>query len=464
MQDVDTVIKNGKIATPYGIFEAGVAIDNGRIQMIAKNAHLPRATQILDARGNILLPGVIDGHVHCEDPGFPRREDFETATRAAACGGVTTVIDHPLTIPVPATVELLVQKRTLLEPKALVDFGLHGALLPTNIGELERTWNWGVPAVKAFFCSSEPDYPAMYEGELFVALEKLAKLNGLCLIHAENDPMLKFNLERLQQAGRKDWQAHADSRPPLVELLAIRTFVSLLEHTGASGLLAHTSIPEGVKKAIRARLRGVRVFVESYPHYFHMTNKDLTEKGPWVKIAPPLRNKELVTKLWEQLAKGWIDVLASDHSPYEVHEKEQPFEEGDIWAAPCGMPGTETMLPLMLMSVNRGNLSLERLVEVLSSNPAKLYGLYPQKGTIQPGADADLVLIDMKREWTIKSEKLHSKAGWTPYEEWRVRGVPYLTMVRGEVLMEEGEVIGRPGYGKFLPRRVPPPIPQGLSL
>ncbi len=464
MPDVDFVIKNGKIATPHGIFEAGVAIDNGKILLIAKNAHLPHATHVLDARGKILLPGVIDGHVHCEDPGFPRREDFETATRAAAGGGVTTVIDHPLTIPVPATVKLLTQKRTLLEPKALVDFGLHGALLPSNIRDLECIWNWGVPAVKAFFCSSEPSYPAMDEGGLFVALEKLAQLNGLCLVHAENDSMLKFNLERLQQAGRKDWQAHAESRPPLVELLAIKTFLSLLEHTGATGLLVHTSIPEGIEEATRAKSKGVRVFIESCPHYFYMTTEDLTKKGPWVKLAPPLRDKERVVKLWEQLAKGWIDVLASDHAPYEPHEKARSFDEGDIWAAPSGIPGTETMLPLLLMGVNRGYLSLKRLIEVLSTNPAKLYRFYPQKGIIQPGADADLVLIDMKREWTITSEILHSKAGWTPYEGWRVRGVPYLTMVRGEVLMEEFEVVGRPGYGKFLPRRAPPPTSLKLSL
>ena len=271
MPDVDTVIKNGKITTPYGIIQAGVAIDDGKILMIAKNSHLPRASQTLDAEGNFLLPGVIDGHLHGEDPGFPQREDFESATRAAVGGGVTTVIDHPLSIPVPKTVELLSQKRDICKSKAFVDFGLHGPLMPDIIKDLERIWNFGVTAVKAFICSSEPDYPATYEGELLDALKKLEPINGLCIIHAENDPLLRFRTKQLQQAGRSDWIAHADSRPPIVELIAIRTVLSLLEHTGATGMIAHTSIPEGVKEIIQAKSKGIRVFVESCPHYFHLS-------------------------------------------------------------------------------------------------------------------------------------------------------------------------------------------------
>ena len=236
----------------------------------------------------------------------------------------------------------------------------------------------------------------------------------------------------------------------MAEIEAIQRAIFLLEESKARGSIVHISTCEGLKLIQQAKNRGIKIFTESCPQYFYLSVDDLKEKGPWVKFAPPVREKENMMGMWRLLNEGLIDTFGSDHCPYEPSEKEAGLN--NRWNAPNGIPGVETILPLMLTGVNEGRVTLSRIIEVLCEKPARLYGLYPKKGVIQIGSDADFTVIDLKKEVIIKADKLKTRCGWTPYEGLEVKGMPSHTIVRGEVVMEDSEVFGKTGYGEFLPR------------
>jgi len=447
---VDLVINGGKIATPRGIIEAGVAVKNGIIVSIAKDQNLPSAEKTINVNNKIICPGVIDGHVHMWDPGATQREDFETGTIAAAAGGVTTVIEHPLTTPPVLDAHVLNEKRDICTKKAVVDFALHGGVTGESIAHVEDLWKAGPTGLKMFMCFSVYEFPHIYDGDMLDALIEIARVNGLALIHAENDFFLSASEKKLKAQGRKDWMSHVEWRPPMAEIEAISRAIFLFEESKAKGLFVHISTCEGVKRLQEAKNRGVPIFTESCPQYFYLTIDDLKEKGPWVKFAPPLRDKENTAGMWKLLNQGLIDAFGSDHCPYERSEKEAGLD--DMWKAPNGIPGVETILPLMLTGVSEGRVSLMRLIEVLCEKQAQIFGLYPRKGAIEVGSDADFTIIDMKKEATIKADQLKTRCGWTPYEGIKVKGMPTHTIVRGEVIMEDSKVIGKAGYGEFLAR------------
>ena len=328
---------------------------------------------------------------------------------------------------------------------------MHGAAASGYpIGSLSDIWAEGATGIKFFVSDPGPGWPQTFDGDILNGFRELAGVNGLALVHAENDQIIRDNHKRLKRQGRKDYPAYLDERPRIAEVEAGRRVIQYLEETGCRGLIVHTSIPDTVYRAVEARSRGALVRVETCPQYLYLTDDDVREKGPWVKFAPPARSKDTVHKIRELLGGGWIDTVATDHAPFSKEEKEVGYD--DILDAPNGIPGLEPFLSLLLNGVNEGWLSLERLVEVTSENPARIFGLYPKKGAIRVGSDADLVIVDLDKEVKIRNEDQITECGWTPYDGYVVKGVPVLSILRGRVIMEDGEVVGEKGYGEYISR------------
>ncbi len=445
---VDLVVKNAKLVSPRGIIEGGLAIDSGVIVSLGRSPNLPAADEVVDAGGKVLLPGVLDGHTHTTLP----PEDSVSGTRAAAKGGFTTIFEMPGTQMGCFNPGEFEEKRDLYEDTSYVDFSIHaGCASGYPEGNLTDMWEMGATGVKFFVSSAGPQWPQTFDGEIIERFKELSKIGGLALIHAENDQIIRDNMERLKREGRKDYAAHLESRPAIAEAECGQRMIRYLRETGCRGLIVHTSLPETVLNARRARLEGVDVYVETCPQYLYLTEDDVRERGPWVKFAPPPRDKADVAEIWRLLEAGLIDTVATDHAPYSRERKEEGLE--DIFAAPNGIPGLETFLPLLLTGVNQGRLSLERLSAVVSENPARIYGVYPRKGAFVPGADADFVMLDMKRKWTINASDMVTVCGWTPYDGFRAKGAPIKSYIRGNLVLDEGEVVVDSGFGAFIPRQ-----------
>jgi len=453
---VDLVIRDGKIVTSRDIFKAGIGVDEGKIVAVAKDANLPKASVTLDAGGNFVLPGPIDAHVHFRDPGSEHREDFETGTKAAAAGGITTVFEMPICTPAVSSADIFKRRRSILEKRAVVDFALYGGAGTHNIDKILDIADAGAIGFKTFMTTPlkerEKEFEGIFvtdDGSLFQVLETVAKTKLPSCIHAENNAVIQHMIERLRKAGRKDPMAHVESRPSFAEAVAISTVITLSEAAGARAHIVHMSTREGVQLIKSAKASGKAITVETCPQYLTLTAEVMKKMGPYAKINPPLRSMEHIEALWRGLNDGTIDIVASDHAPYTKEEKDLGWN--DIWRAFSGAPQVETMLPLLLTKVNEGKLSLNKLTKITSESVAKIFGVYPKKGAIHVGSDADFVVVDLKKVQKISAEKMYSKAkDITLYDGWRVRGVPIMTLVRGTLVMKDGEVIGKPGYGDFI--------------
>lgn len=443
---VDIVIKNGKLVLPWGITEASLIIDKGIITGIVQSGE-PSADRVIDAQAMYVLPGMVDMHVHLRDPGNPERENFESGTRAAAAGGVTTVIDMPNTVPATVNVKAFETKRKIAEKKSLVDFGLLGGAGEVPEGELRGLAKAGVTGFKSFMTARFKELAAS-DYQLFKNFQVIADEALPCLIHAENQNIVDGYAAEALKSGRKDAIAHCEYRPAIAEIEATGRSIALAEEAGVHLHICHMTCGKAVDIFEDAQYRGVKVSAETSTNYLFMTEDVMKDKGPYAKIDPPLRTAADQTRLWEALNDGTIDILASDHAPYTKEEKEKGWK--NIFDAPSGGVVIETSLPLMLNAVNEGRIDLERLVEVFSANPAALMGLYPMKGELGIGADADVVIVDLDQQFKIRGENLKTIQKITPYENMEGMGVPVMTLVRGNVVFEEGEVIGRPGYGKWV--------------
>ena len=452
MQTVDLVLKNGVVVTPSGRLEGGVAIDEGKIVLVGKEAHLPSADSIIDVKGRLILPGMIDAHVHFRDPakegGDPQMEDFASGTAAAAAGGITTVFDMPGSAPPVLSASVLEDKVRAIQNKAYVNFGLYGGAGIQNLEHFKELASAGVIAFKTFMITGS-SYCATDDLSLLRVFEGVAATDLPCSVHAETGSVVDYLIGRLSAEGRRDPSAHPESRPNWVEAEAISKALILSDAANARVHIAHMSTREGAHLVSLAKAAGKRVTVETCPQYLLLTAEEMKRKGPYAKINPPLRSASDVRALWEALRKGIVDVVASDHAPHTQGDKDVGFT--DIWKAGPGMPGVETMLPLMLTKVNEGAISLEDLVRVMSESVSKVFDLYPRKGTVQVGSDADLTIVDMKKEKTIKIGDLHTRArNLVVYDGWKVKGAPIGTIVCGQLVMWEGEKVGKQGVGRFV--------------
>ena len=298
---VDLVISNAKLVTPRGIVEGGVAIDGGVIVAVAKDPHLPRADRVIDAKGRPVLPGLLDGHPHTTSP----PDTPLTGTRAAARGGFTTLLEMPGYQVPTFTPEQFEEKRRIYERDAFVDFALHGACASGYPrGSLTGMWKLGATGIKFFVSDPGPGWPQTFDGEIIEGFKELAAVDGLALIHAENDQMIKDNTRRLKAEGRKDYAAHLDARPPIAEIEAGKRIIEYLKLTGCRGVIVHTSVPETIDYARRARIEGADVYIETCPQYLFLTEDHVKKLGPWAKFAPPARSKETAAEIHEAARRG----------------------------------------------------------------------------------------------------------------------------------------------------------------
>jgi allantoinase len=444
------LISGGRVAADYGVFKADILIKDGRILALDAGTSSHGAEEVIDATGLTIFPGAVDPHAHFEDPGHTEREDFTSGTSAAAAGGITTVIEHPLTYPPVTTVELYREKREMARQKVIVDFGLWGALTRPSLGHMEGQWCEGAAAFKAFMPISDPSYPNVTDAELLQGMQTAARLGALVLIHAESESLLQANRERLLSEGRTDVMAHPESRPPFVEEEAVHRALFLAQHAGVRVQIVHGSSPVSVDLVTEARRRGQPATIEVCSHHLLLDMDDYRRLGPWGCCAPALRERRLVEGMWARVLRGEVHSLVSDHAAYTREEKERG--RVDMLECPLGCQVIQETVPLVMsQAVHQRGMSLEAFARFSATNSAKTAGLYPRKGTILPGADADLALYDLQAEWTVDSrEQQFSKNPWSPFEGRSVRGKVVRTLVRGRTVYCEGEITAPPGYGEFL--------------
>lgn len=458
MRHADLVVRNAQVYTPEGSFPGGIAIAGGKVVSVGDDASLPQAYEVIDAGGKALLPGLIDAHVHIRAPGRADREDFRSGTSAAAAGGITTVLEMPVSEPGVSSAGILQRRAELASREAVVDFGLYGGGGAASLAEIPAMAAAGAVGYKTFLhappSGRESEYQGLYvpdDGALYDVLAAVAKTGLVACVHAENNSLVERGIAAMRRAGRTGPEAHGPSRPPLAELEAASRVILLARDAGARVSICHISLPETALMARRARFGGQQVMIESCPHYLLLTEQAMAELGPFAKINPPLRSEEHRLGLWRCLEEGWLDYLASDHAPFL--ETDKLSGAGDIFAAPAGAPGLETMVPVLADEMIRSSpQGLSLLVRCLALQPARIFGLYPQKGALLPGSDGDFVLLDASEPRIIGRERMYSKSRGSArlYDGWEVTGWPVMTAVRGRIVMRDGRVHGEPGYGQMV--------------
>lgn len=454
---LDLLITGRRVHTSAGFRPLAVGIRGGRIETLCPPKAAPEAEQTYDAGDHPVLPGLIDPHTHMRDPGLSELEDWENGTRAAAAGGITCVFDQPNSIPPVSSAEGLEAKRESAERQAVVDFGLFGGAGEGSLERMAELAEAGAIAFKTFLWPYQ-DRAEEFEGlwtvddaALYQVFERAAELGLPACVHAESHALVRLFSERMRTEGRTAPIDHQAGRPVVAEVEAVWRCMLLAGHAGAHLHLLHVSSGSGASTVAtwRAQGRG-EVTLETCPTYLTLTEERLAEVGPYAKINPPLRSAEEQALLWRRIRDGTVDTLGSDHGPHLFRAKEPGWQ--DIYAAPAGAPGVETSLPIMLTHVHHGRLSLERLVELMSARVACVFGLLPRKGLIGVGADADFTVVDLERRGTIDPERLQVKDARVAriFEGFETVGAPILTVVRGHVVMRDGQVIGEPGWGRMV--------------
>ncbi len=450
----DLVIADGLLVTPEGTFTGSLGVIGGRIATIAQTRL--DGQDVLDARGHVVLPGAVDLHVHFNEPGRTHWEGWGPGSRAAAAGGVTTVVEMPLNcIPPITTYAALQAKVTAAQAQSVVDFALWGGLITDNLKHLPDLAQAGVIGFKAFMShSSTEEFTHVEDGILYEGLNRLRELRHFLAVHAESNSMTADRMERLRSQGRRDRRAWNEARPPVAELEAIHRALFLAREAGCRLHIVHVSLPEGVDMIYQARARGQTVTVETCGHYLALTDEDLVTLGPVAKCAPPLRDHARQQGLWRAVFDGRIDCITSDHSPCPTADKVRG--DADIWEAWGGITGIQTLVPLILSEgVHRRGLPLDRISTLLSANPAKIAGLWPRKGALRVGADADLLLVDMDREWVVERSWLYSRHKHSPFIGWHIRGWIARVLLRGQTVAHHGEITSGTAGGQWLRKESP---------
>lgn len=450
MKTQTILIKDGTIVTASEQYAGNILIEGEQIKAIMRWGNEPDSDVVVNAKGRFVLPGGVDEHTHMMDPGYTEREEFMTGTAAAAYGGITTVIDHHRTIPAVYGINELNQKIDYLSDRSVVDFALMGGISPDNIDALEAMWDRGVTSFKTFTCNLH-GVRAMYPGTLYNMFTEVKRFGGGVLIHCEDDNICEINKRRLLAAGRADSACQIEWRSPLAEELAVNTVIAVARETGARVTIAHVSQAKLLQRIHAAHESGVDIYAESCPQYFYLTEKDVVECGPWAQFTPPPRNKENLEEMWRLFNLGYVDVVGSDHCPYPYEVK--AVGEKNFWDAPNGIPGVETSMRIFLNAVNEGRTTLSQVVKVMCESPSKMNGLYPKKGTLQVGADADIIIVDMNHVETIRNENIVSKCKWSPYNGRTMKGAPERVYVRGNLVVNDYKVVAKPGTGKFIKRQ-----------
>jgi len=463
----ELLLKNARYFSQEHFCDGDILVKDGRIAVIAA-AGSPelaqaRAERTLDLSGLTVLPGIIDSHVHFRDPGRPDREDFFTGSRAAAAGCVTTFCEMPLAIPPPNSLTNLQNRISLGERRSVIDFAMFGAAGYENRDAFQALLDAGVVAFKTFLhpapAGREQEFAGLTvedDGQLYRMLAEGSQTGGRFYFHCENAKLIAELEKQLHAAGTEDYSFHYRSRSELAEVQSVETILRFAKATGCKVGIVHISAPEACKLVKKAQKKGLDVIAETCFHYLTYDHSHIDRFGPYAKCNPPLRSRESVEQLWEYVLDGTISYIGSDHAPFTESEKEIGVQ-GGIWKAYSGMPAIELLLPLMLRHVADGRISLERLAPLLTENTARAYGIFPQKGWIGVGADADFAVVDMDQQYTIRIDDMKSKAKAINklFDGETTIGRPIYTIVRGRVVMDRGVIDdSAEGYGRFVPRRV----------
>ena len=438
----DLIVKNGTVVTPTATFAADLAIKDGAFIAIAAPGDLGiTATEEYDATGLHVLPGVIDGHVHFREPGFEYKEDWRTGSTAAVMGGVTTVIDMPNTNPKTDTVEGVELKRKLAEEKSYVDFAIIGLLVQDSVPALRSIAEAGVVGYKCFLGETIGKIPAPDDGMMLDGLREIASTGLRIGFHAENNEIMQHLIRQLKAAGRKDPQAHVDSRPVIAEVESIQRMGLYAKHVGTRIHIFHLSSREGLDMIDEWRAKGVDITCETGGHYVFLTAEEMDTLGVRPRMNPPVRygSEGHGDYLLQGLNDGRVNQIATDHSPHTAEEK----LTGDIWTAISGFPGVETSVRFFLTNgYHAGRMTLQQFVRATSEGPAKTWDMYPKKGAIALGSDGDLTIVDLEKEGVIRDDELHSKNHVTPFDGRATKGQPVATIIRGRIVMRDGELVG----------------------
>lgn len=451
-----TIIKNGSIVSESEIIKADILIEDEKIKAIGTNIEEKDAA-VIDAEGKYVLPGAVDVHTHMDlDVGISRAvDDFYDGTVAAVCGGTTTIVDHmafgPAGVPLHYQVDVY---KGLAEGKAVIDYGLHGVAQHLNediIKELETMAEDGIPSLKVYLTYGFK----LNDAEVLQVLKKMKELNGITAFHCENHEVVEYLKEAYGNEGKTSVIYHPMSRPNQTEAEAVERVLRLARMAGdAPVYIVHVSCKESLEAIREARRLGQKnIFVETCPQYLILTEECYKrEDGLKYMMSPPLRTQEDCDALWEGLADGSIQVVATDHCPFN-YKLEKQLGKDDFRACPNGVPGVEERLMLLYSEgVLKGRITFPQLIALCCTNPCRIYGLLSQKGRIVPGADGDIVILNPEGGYKITHDKMHSSVDYTAYEGMDIQGNIELVMQRGNVIVKDNQFLGEKGAGRFLRR------------
>lgn len=439
MNPPDLVLRSRRVITPAGLVSAWVHVRGGTIQQVSDSTQVPEGYPLVDAGDAVLMPGLVDTHVHINEPGRAQWEGFATATRAAAAGGVTTLVDMPLnSIPAATTVAGLQAKREAAEGRCLVDVGFWGGLVPGNREQLGPVLAAGALGFKCFLVpSGVEEFPHVSAGDLEEAMPELAARGAPLLVHAELPGPLEAAGRASSLAGDpRQYATYLRSRPPQAEVEAIRLLIRLCRAFGTRIHIVHLSAAEALPLLRKARGEGLPITVETCPHYLHFAAEEIPEGATLLKCAPPIRSRENRERLWEALGEGIIDMIVSDHSPCPPAMK--ALDTGDFARAWGGISSLQLGLSIVWEGMRARGYALERLAEWMSRGPARMAGLGGRKGAIAPGYDADLVVWSPEADFSVELRELHHRQKLTPYAGTRLPGVVEMTYVRGQLIFDRG--------------------------
>lgn len=451
---MDLLIKNGTIVTARESFTADIAVKDGKIAAIGLN--LPfEAKQVVDAAGKLVLPGAIDAHTHLAMPfgGTVSADSYLAGTRAAACGGVTTVFDYPMQRKGKGIVETVEGRKALCDPEACVDYAFHCCITDLNGGtlldEFADAVAYGVTSFKCFLVYKKEGM-MVDDGTLVKVLLKAKETGAITNIHAENPDLIDINIERFLKEGKTSPWYHYLSRPEFVEAEADKRAVHWAKAVDAPLYIVHMADKEGLEAAAAAKLEGYDIFIETCPQYLEFTcDVYKREDGRNFVCSPPMKAQESQDALWHAIQTGIIDTVATDHCPFQSYEKD--WGKDNFTKIPNGCAGVENLYPYMLSAANEGRIPFERAVELCATNPAKIFGC-AQKGSLTVGKDADIVIYDPQKDFTVSVSNMHSDYDHTIWEGKQLHGYPIKTYVRGTLVYDNGNFVGTPGYGQYIKR------------
>jgi D-hydantoinase len=451
---MNLLIKGGTVVTATESFVADVAVQNGIITAIGKNLNIS-VDKVVDATGKLVLPGAIDVHTHMAMPfgGTVSADSYLSGTRAAACGGVTTVFDYPIQRAGQTILGLINSKKEILEKEACIDYAFHCCITNLNGGEIldemELAVEEGITSFKCFLVYKKEGM-MVDDGTLVKLLLRAKELGAMINIHAENPDVIDINIEKFLSEGKTSAWYHYLSRPEYVEAEADKRAVHWAANLDAPLYIVHMADKEGLETCIKAKEDGKKIYVETCPQYLEFTC-DVYKRadGRNFVCSPPMKGQESQDSLWKALKAGFIDTVATDHCPFQSYEKD--WGKDDFTKIPNGCAGIENLYPYMLDAANSGKISFEKAVEVCATNPAKIFGC-ENKGSISIGKDADIVIYDKEKDFTVSVKNMHSDYDHTIWEGKKLHGYPVQTYLRGTLVYDNGDFLGKPGTGKYIKR------------